>query len=90
MNKSELIARVAEKTGLGLSKSGEALDGILESIIDAMNKGESVTLVGFGTFSVKERAARNGYNPSIGKKMQIPAKTVVKFTPGCKMRLKQE
>lgn len=85
MNKAELIAKVAEKTGLSLNASSKTLDGVLDSIIEAVNGRDNVILVGFGTFTVKERAARNGHNPSTGQKMVIPAKQIVKFTSGSRM-----
>lgn len=90
MNKAELIASVVEKTGLSLNVSSKALGGVLDSIIEAVNGGDNVVLIGFGTFAVKERSARNGHNPSTGQKMAIPAKQIVKFTSGSKMHPKKK
>ncbi len=85
MNKAELIEKVAEKSGLSKSDADKALGTILNTIADAVATGEKVTLIGFGTFSVSERAAREGRNPQTGETMQIPAKKVVKFKAGSKL-----
>lgn len=82
MNKAELIAKVAESTGLSKAAAGRALKEYLDSISEALSKGDKVTLVGFGTFSVNQRAARTGINPQSGKSIKIPAKKVAKFKPG--------
>lgn len=82
MNKKELIQAAAEHSGMPQAEVEKALNSILESMKQSLNNEESVTLVGFGTFRVQERAARQGYNPSAGRKMQIPAKKIVKFKPG--------
>ena len=80
MNKSELIKEVALKSKLSIREATDAVDAMME-------KGENVTLVGFGSFVVLERKARNGHNPSTGGKMVIPAKRQAKFRPGSKMKL---
>ncbi|MDJ0840443.1 MAG: HU family DNA-binding protein, partial [Acidobacteriota bacterium] len=67
MNKSELIQSIAEKSGLTKGDAGKALDATLESIMDSLANGDQVTLIGFGTFAVAERAAREGRNPQTGK-----------------------
>jgi len=86
MNKSELIDAVATKTGLTKKDAGAALDATLASITDALSKGDSVQLIGFGTFSTTKRAAREGRNPSTGATMKIAASTVAKFKVGAKLK----
>jgi len=81
MVKADLIAKVAE-TGITKKQAGEAVDALLAAIKGALAEGDRVSLIGFGTFSVKERAARNGRNPRTGKKIKIPKKTVPVFKPG--------
>jgi len=88
MNKGELIDAIAKDADLTKKDAGEALDAILDNVEKALSKGESVTLVGFGTFSVGKRAARTGRNPQTGEKIQIPAKNVVKFQPGKDLKQK--
>ncbi len=81
MNKGDLIRELAKVAGT--KKEAEAaLNTILETITKALKKGDKVTLIGFGTFSVTKRAARKGRNPQTGKEMKIAAKKVPKFTPG--------
>lgn len=82
MTKAELITQMAEKSGLTKAAVTKALEAFLESVKNAMKKGDKVTLVGFGTFSVSKRKARKGRNPRTGKEIKIPAKNVPKFTPG--------
>jgi len=82
MNKQELVAAIAAKSELTKADSERALNACTEAIKDAMTKGENLQLIGFGTFSISERAARTGRNPQTGKEIQIPAKKVVKFKPG--------
>ncbi|HAV25037.1 MAG TPA: DNA-binding protein, partial [Bacteroidetes bacterium] len=79
MNKSDLISAMADKAGITKAQAGEALDGFMGATTDALKKGEKLILVGFGTFSVNQRAARTGRNPRTGKEIQIAAKNVVKF-----------
>ncbi|MEA3547951.1 MAG: HU family DNA-binding protein [Thermodesulfobacteriota bacterium] len=85
MNKTELVAAIAESADISKAAAGRALLGFLEAVTDSLQQGENVTLVGFGTFSAAERAARTGRNPQTGKKIKIPAKTVVKFKAGKKL-----
>lgn len=66
MNKSELIKEVALKGKLSLREAGDALDAIIDTIAETMQKGENITLVGFGSFVIQERKERNGHNPSTG------------------------
>ncbi|HOV89571.1 MAG TPA: HU family DNA-binding protein [Syntrophorhabdaceae bacterium] len=82
MTKAELITQMAEKSGLTKAAVTKALEAFLESVKKAMEKGDKVTLVGFGTFSVSKRKARKGRNPRTGKEINIAAKNVPKFTPG--------
>ncbi|MBF0140649.1 MAG: HU family DNA-binding protein [Magnetococcales bacterium] len=86
MNKTELVDAVAAKTGLTKAQSGEAIDAIVSAIEGALKSGDQVSLVGFGTFSVSERAARTGRNPRTGAEIQIPAAKQPKFRPGKGLR----
>jgi len=88
MNKAELVEEVADQTGLTRKTSREAVDGIISAITDCLAREEKVTLVGFGTFQVRERKARKGVNPQTRKTIQIPAKNVPKFRPGKGLREK--
>ena len=81
MNKADFVAAVAEKTDLSKAAAAGAVDAVIEVITKALKKGDTVTLVGFGTFSVRKRAARQGRNPQTGKAIEIAAKNVVKFVP---------
>lgn len=87
MNKSELIKEVALKGQLSIREATNALDAMIETIAATMQKGENITLVGFGSFVIQERKERNGHNPATGGAMVIPAKRQVKFRPGSKMKL---
>lgn len=82
MNKNELIEAVAEKSGLSKKAAGDAISAVLSTIEEQLAKGESVVLVGFGTFSVVDRAAREGRNPSTGEPLHIAASKAVKFSAG--------
>ncbi len=82
MNKSQLIDAVAKKAGLTRGKSSEVIAALIQSITDSLTKGESVTLIGFGSFSTSHRAARIGRNPKTGKEIKIAATTVPKFKAG--------
>ena len=82
MNKTELINAIAKSADLTKSDAGKALNSMIDAISGALTKGDSVTLVGFGTFTVSERAARTGRNPQTGKEIKIAAKKVAKFKPG--------
>jgi len=88
MNKAELIEEVASQTGLAKRTSGKAIDAIVSAMSDCLTRGEKVTLVGFGTFGVRQRKARAGRNPRTGATIQIPAKRVAKFSPGKSLREK--
>lgn len=82
MNKSELIDAIAASADITKADAGRALDAAVESITNALKAGEQVTLVGFGTFLVKERAARTGRNPQTGKEISIAASKVPGFKAG--------
>lgn len=82
MTKAELISAIAEKTEFTKKDSEAALAAVLESITDALKKGDKVALVGFGTFEVRARAARTGINPQTKKKIKIPAAKVPAFKAG--------
>ncbi len=82
MNKSELINSIAKKSGLNKTQSAEALNAVMDSVGEALEKGDSVSLVGFGTFSVKERKARTGLNPKTREPLEIPASKVPHFKAG--------
>lgn len=82
MQKADLINFVVEKAGLTKTDAGKAIDAVFEGIQDALSKGDEVRLVGFGTFGVAERAAREGKNPRTGEKIAIPASKAAKFKPG--------
>ncbi len=81
MNKEDLVKLVSEKTGITKKVAEQAQKAVIEGISSSLEKGDSISLVGFGSFKVVERAAREGRNPSTGEKMQIPASKAVKFTP---------
>lgn len=85
MNKNELVAAIAEKSGLTKADSKKALDGVLAAITDALKAGDKVALVGFGTFSVAQKEARTGINPSTKETIEIPAKKVAKFKAGAEL-----
>lgn len=82
MNKTELVAAVAERTGLSRGQAGDALDAALDAITAALAKGEEVKLVGFGTFAVADRAAGEARNPRTGEKVAVPASKAPKFKAG--------
>jgi DNA-binding protein HU-beta len=82
MNKAELIAKIAEDAGITKTQANTALDSFVEAVAATLNGGGKVTLVGFGTFSVSERTARNGRNPKTGEAMTIQAKKVARFKAG--------
>lgn len=82
MNKTELISAVAEKAEMTKKDAEKAVNAVLASIEDAMTKGDKVQLVGFGTFEVRQRAARTGRNPQTGKEIKIAATKVPAFKPG--------
>lgn len=87
MNKAELISSIAAESGLTNAESRRALEAFVTTVTQALKRGEKVSLVGFGTLTVHERAARVGVNPSTGEKIEIAAKKAVKFKPGTNLIL---
>ncbi|MCF8293288.1 MAG: HU family DNA-binding protein [Chitinophagaceae bacterium] len=88
MNKAELIEAMAKAADCTKTQAGSALDGFCSAVTTALKKGDKVTLVGFGTFSVSKRAARIGRNPQTGKEIKIAAKKVAKFKAGKELSTK--
>jgi DNA-binding protein HU-beta len=82
MNKSDLIDAIADSAGLSKADAGRALDGFVDAITGALKAGQSVSLVGFGTFSVRDRAARTGRNPRTGETINIAASKNPAFKAG--------
>ena len=82
MNNTELIDRIAESADISKASAGRALDAAIEAITDSLKQADPVALVGFGTFTVRERAARTGRNPQTGQPIQISAAKVPAFKPG--------
>lgn len=82
MNKGDLIDAMASDAGITKTQAAAALDSMMTSIRKTLKKGDKVTLVGFGTYSVSKRAARTGRNPQTGKAIKIAAKNVVRFKAG--------
>jgi len=85
MNKAELVKRMAEIAEVSKAAAEKLLDAFMKAVEEAISKGDKVVLVGFGSFQVVKRAAREGRNPRTGKPIKIPAKKVVKFKPGKKL-----
>lgn len=82
MNKKDLVDKISSKAGLTKTQSEKALKAFEDSVIESLGKGDKVTLVGFGTFSVSLRKERKGRNPLTGAELRIPAKKAPKFTAG--------
>lgn len=82
MNKSELIDAIAKESGLTKTDAAKALDAFTNVVKNTLQAGDSIALVGFGTFKVAERAERQGRNPKTGESITIPAAKLPKFTPG--------
>ena len=85
MNKGELVEKVAQADGMNKAEAEKAVNAMLGAISKALSAGEKVTLVGFGSFAISDRAARQGRNPQTGKVMKIAARKVVKFKAGSKL-----
>ncbi len=85
MNKSELVEAMADSAGISKASAAKALDGMMEAVTKALKNENKVTLIGFGTFSAVQRAARKAKNPRTGELLNIPAKKAVKFKPGGKL-----
>lgn len=86
MKKGELVEAVAEKAGLTKADATRAIDATFEAITESLKKGDKVTLVGFGTFDVSKRAAREGRNPKTGEPVQIAARNAVSFKAGSALK----
>jgi DNA-binding protein HU-beta len=82
MNKSDLINTVASSADISKAAAGKAVDGVIEAITDALKAGDTVTLIGFGSFSVRERAARAGRDPRTGAALEIKAAKIPAFKAG--------
>lgn len=85
MNKGELVEKMAGAAGISKAAAEKALTGMLDAVSGALAKGDKVTLVGFGTFSVSQRSARQGRNPQTGAAIEIAARKVARFKPGSKL-----
>ena len=88
MNKAELIAKLADDAGITKTQANATVDSFVDAVTKTLKKGDKVTLVGFGTFSVSKRAARNGRNPQTGAVIKIKAKKVAKFKAGNELSAK--
>ena len=86
MNKEELVQEISKKANVTQKEATEVLSSLIDTIQKTVAKGKKVTLVGFGTFEPRKRAARNGRNPQTGKEISIPAKTVPVFSAGKKFK----
>ena len=85
MNKTEFISAIAEKAGLSKVDAKKAVDAFIETVSTELKKGEKVALLGFGSFSVSEKAARKGVNPKTKQPISIPARKAVKFKAGAEL-----
>ena len=85
MNKGDLVSKIAESAGITKGQAEDALNAVLDGITDALKNDDTVTLIGFGSFSVSHRAARTGRNPQTGATIQIAAKNLAKFKAGKKL-----
>ena len=85
MNKGDLINKIADSAGITKGQAEDALNAVLDGITEALKNDDSVTLIGFGSFSVSHRAARSGRNPQTGETIQIAAKKLPKFKAGKKL-----
>jgi DNA-binding protein HU-beta len=86
MNKADLIDKMSAASGISKTQASLAVDALVNSITASLKKGERVTLVGFGTFSVSQRKARNGRNPQTGALIKIAARRAAKFAPGVELK----
>ena len=86
MNKEELVQEIAKKASVTQKEAAEVLAALIETVQKTVSKGKKVTLVGFGTFSAKKRAARTGRNPQTGEEVKIPARVVPGFKAGNKLK----
>ena len=86
LNKTDIVNAVSEKSSLSKKDSAAALDATLEAIKESLAKGEKVQFIGFGTYDVREKAARTGRHPKTGEPIQIPAKNAVRFRAGTALK----
>lgn len=86
MNKTELISAVADASELSKKDAGKAVDAVFETVMDTLSESEKVQIIGFGTFEVRDRAARKGRNPQTGEEIEIPASKVPAFKAGKALR----
>jgi DNA-binding protein HU-beta len=86
MNKADLVDRIAGACHISKAQATTAIDTAVDSVTAALKKGDRVALIGFGTFSVSQRKARNGRNPQTGATIKIAARRVAKFTPGAELK----
>src|ERR1700739_4435576 len=86
MNKADLVDRIAGACKISKTQASTAIDTAVDSVTSALKKGDRVALIGFGTFSVSQRKARNGRNPQTGATIKIAARRVAKFTPGAELK----
>jgi DNA-binding protein HU-beta len=86
MNKADLIDKIAGAADISKAQAGTAIDTLIDGVTSALKKNERVTLVGFGTFAISQRRARNGRNPQTGATIKIAARKVAKFTPGIELK----
>ena len=86
MSRQELVEKMAEKAGLTKADADRALKAMMDSVEEALKKGDKVTLVGFGTFATSKREAREGRNPATGETIKIAARTAVTFKAGSKLK----
>jgi len=85
MNKTELVNAVAEKAGISKVNAKAAVDAAIEAVVNALAEGDKISLIGFGTFSVAEKAARTGFNPRTKEAIEIPARKTIKFKAGAEL-----
>ena len=85
MNKTEFIDAVSAKAGLSKADGKKAVDAMVETILSEMEKGEKISILGFGSFTVVEKSARKGANPRTKEVIEIPARKVIKFKPGAEL-----
>jgi DNA-binding protein HU-beta len=86
MNKAELVEAIAKRTGGTKAGTEATLDAFIDTVTVSLTKGDSVALIGFGTFTLSKRAARKGRNPATGAEIKIPASKVAKFSAGAKLK----
>jgi DNA-binding protein HU-beta len=86
MNKADLVDKMAAASGITKGQASTALDTMVNTVTGSLKKGERVTLVGFGTFAISQRKARNGRNPQTGKPIRIAARRAARFIPGAELK----